>query len=144
MLFTNSDGACRGNPGPGAIGVLLRREGNIILKFSQKIGNLVTNNICEYEALIKALELVKQVGEKEVTCFVDSELVVKQILGEYKIKDHKLVPLFLKAQKLIDDFDKISFKHSSREDKFQKIADEIVNAELNKHGHYKKFPRRKR
>jgi ribonuclease HI len=114
------------------------------LKFSQKIGNLVTNNICEYEALIKALELVKQVGEKEVTCFVDSELVVKQILGEYKIKDHKLVPLFLKAQKLIDDFDKISFKHSSREDKFQKIADEIVNAELNKHGHYKKFPRRKR
>jgi ribonuclease HI len=143
MIYTNSDGGCRGNPGPGAIGVIIRRDDDVIMKYAQKIGNFLTNNICEYEALIKALELAKKVTDKEVTCILDSELVVKQLLGEYKVRNHKLLPLFLKVHKLIDNFEKVSFKHASRWDDNQQLADEILNKELEKHGHYKKFKKRK-
>ena len=144
MIFTNSDGGCRGNPGPGAIGVLVRDEGTILIRYAEKIGNFITNNIAEYEALIKALELAQKVTRKEVTCVLDSELVVKQLLGEYKVKDRKLLPLFLKVHKLIDQFEKVIFKHASRWDDFQRIADEILNDELIKHGHYKKYPRKRK
>ncbi len=143
MIYTNSDGGCRGNPGPGAIGVIIRKDDEILMKYAQKIGNFVTNNICEYEALIKALELAKKITAKEITCILDSELVVKQLLGEYRVKNPKLLPLFLKVHKLIDEFEKVSFEHASRWDKFQQVADEILNKELEKHGHYKKIPRRK-
>ena len=57
MIYSNSDGGARGNPGPGAIGVVIRKEGNILMKYGDYIGSLVTNNVAEYEALIKALEL---------------------------------------------------------------------------------------
>jgi ribonuclease HI len=143
MIYTNSDGGCRGNPGPGAIGVVVRRDEEIIIKYAAKIGNFVTNNVTEYEALIKALELAKKVTSKEVTCILDSEVVVKQLLGEYRVRDKKLVPLFLKVHKLIDSFEKVSFQHTSRWDKYQQVADEILNEELIKHGHYKKYPRKK-
>jgi len=143
MIYTNSDGGCRGNPGPGAIGVIIRRDDDVIMKYAQKIGNYLTNNICEYEALIKALELAKKVTDKEITCILDSELVVKQLLGEYKVKNPKLLELFLKVHKLIDGFEKVSFKHASRWDENQQLADKILNEELEKHGHYKKIPRRK-
>lgn len=129
MIQTNSDGGSRGNPGPGAIGVVVRREGQIIVKYSQKIGKNVTNNIAEYEALIKALELAMRI-DKEVTCHLDSELVVKQLLGEYKVRNRKLLPLFLKVQKLQDNFDKVVYKHVSRWDTFQQIADELLNLEF--------------
>lgn len=138
MLYTNSDGGARGNPGPGAIGVIVRDEGKILMKYSAFIGKYVTNNIAEYEALIRALELALKFG-KEVTCILDSELIVKQLLGEYKVKNPALMEYFLKAQKLIDKFDKISFKHSPREDQFQQIADELVNDELESKGFKKKI-----
>ncbi len=137
IIFTNSDGGARGNPGPGAIAVIVREDGNILMKYSGFIGERVSNNIAEYEALIKALELGLKFG-KEVTCVLDSELVVKQMLGEYRVKNPQLLELFLKAQKLIDKFDKVKFKCVSREDKFQIIADELVNEELDNKG-YRKY-----
>ena len=137
MIFTNSDGGCRGNPGPGAIGVVVRDEKTILTKYSAFIGRRVTNNIAEYEALIKALELASKFG-KEVTCFLDSELVVNQLLGKYKVKNSNLLPLFLKVQKLQDNFEQIIYKHVMRWDNYQKIADEILNEELSKRGFYKK------
>ncbi|MCF7910704.1 ribonuclease HI family protein [Candidatus Pacearchaeota archaeon] len=138
MLCTNSDGGARGNPGPGAIGVVVRDGERILTKYSAFIGRQVTNNIAEYEALIKALELAADFKDKELTCFLDSELVVKQLLGKYKVKNPKLIPLFLKVQKLQENFDKIIYKHVSRWDKFQRLADEILNDELAKRGFYKK------
>jgi ribonuclease HI len=132
MIFTNSDGGARGNPGPGAIGVIVRSDGEILTKYSAKIGNFVTNNIAEYEALIKALELALNYTDKEVMCFLDSELVVKQLMGEYRVRDQKLIPLFLKVQKLQENFDKIIYKYVSRENEFQKIVDKLLNKELDK------------
>jgi len=142
MIYTNSDGGARGNPGPGAIGVIVREEDKILIRHREKIGNFITNNIAEYEALIKALELASKITTKEVTCILDSELIVKQLLGEYKVKNPKLIPLFLKVQKLQEKFEKIKYKHAPREDKYQIIVDEMLNEELDRLG-YKKFIRNK-
>ena len=78
MIFTNSDGGSRGNPGEGAIGVLVRNNDSIIEMYSEKIG-VVTNNIAEYKALIKALEIASKHTKDELTCVLDSELFVKQL-----------------------------------------------------------------
>ena len=140
MIYTNSDGGSRGNPGPGAIGVIVREDGKILTKYSAGIGKLVTNNVAEYEALIKALELASNHTNKEITCYLDSELVVKQLLGEYRVRNPKLLELFLKVQKLQENFEKIIYKHVSREDNFQQIVDELLNVELDNAG-YKRYRR---
>lgn len=132
MIYTNSDGGARGNPGPGAIGVIIRRDEEILTKFSAKIGKYITNNVAEYEALIKALELASKFTQEEITCVLDSELVVKQLLGEYKVKNPGLIPLFLKVQKLQENFKKIKYVHVNRENKFQVIVDELLNNELDR------------
>jgi len=137
MIYTNSDGGARGNPGPGAIGIIIRKDGKILVKYSLMIGSYVTNNIAEYEALIKALQLASE-HTKEVTCILDSELVVKQLLGEYKVRNPRLLELFLKVQKEQEKFDVVRYKCVSRENKFQQIADELLNEELEKHGFKKK------
>ena len=130
MIYTNSDGGSRGNPGPGAIGVVIRKEENILEMYGEKIGN-VTNNVAEYKALIKALELASKHTD-ELTCFLDSELIVKQLLGEYKVRNEKLLPLFLEVQKLQENFKKIRYIHVSRWDKFQQMADNLLNMELDR------------
>jgi ribonuclease HI len=138
MIYTNSDGGARGNPGPGAIGVIVRDDDKILIKHSSVVGKFVTNNVCEYEALIKALELASKVTNKEVTCFLDSEIVVKQLLGEYRVRHPNMLELFLKVQKLIENFERVKFEHVSREDEYQKMADKILNKELDKEGFYKR------
>jgi ribonuclease HI len=130
MIYTNSDGGALGNPGPGAIGVLVRNDGKILTQYSSKIGDFVTNNIAEYEGLIKALELAREHTDDELTCVLDSQLVVKQLLGEYAVKDRKLLELFLKVQKLQDNFKKITYVHVSRWDRFQQLADGLLKEEL--------------
>lgn len=129
MIYTNSDGGARGNPGPGAIGVLVRHDDSILEVYSEKIGN-VTNNTAEYKALIKAMEIASKHTKEELTCVLDSELIVKQLLGEYKVKDEKLMKLFLEVQKLQDNFEKIKYIHVSRWDPFQQIVDNLLNTEL--------------
>lgn len=142
MIYANSDGGARGNPGPGAIGVIIRKDNEILTKYSQFIGRNVTNNIAEYEALIKALELASKFTKDEVTCILDSELVVKQLLGKYKVRNTRLLELFLEVQKIQENFKRIKYEHVSRFDKFQQIADEILNEELDKEvGPRKKFYR---
>ena len=135
MIYTNSDGGARGNPGPGAIGVIVRDDEKILTKHSSIVGNYVTNNIAEYEGLIKALELGSQFTQDKITCILDSELVVKQLLGEYKVKNPKLMELFLKVQKLQENFKVVEYKHVSRWDKYQQLADELLNQELDNSGY---------
>ncbi len=144
MICTNSDGGARGNPGPGAVAAIVRKQGNILTKSSKFIGENTTNNVAEYEGLILALELASHVTKNELTCFLDSELVVKQLLGEYKVKNERILPLFLKVQKLQENFKKIKYIHVPRTDKFQKIVDEILNEELDNQGYRKqRFIRKK-
>jgi ribonuclease HI len=131
MIYTNSDGGSRGNPGQGAIGVLVRENESIITMHSEKIGN-VTNNIAEYRSLIKALELASKHTKTELTCFLDSELVVKQLLGKYRVKNKKLLQLFLEVQRLQENFKKIKYVHVRRNDNFQQIVDALLNIELDK------------
>lgn len=131
MIYTNSDGGSRGNPGPAAIGIIVRKDGEILTKYSSKIG-ITTNNVAEYEALIKALELASKKTNKELTCLLDSELIVKQLMGEYQVRNPKLMELFLKVQKLQEKFEKVRYIHVSRWNKFQMVADGLLNEELDK------------
>ena len=129
MIYTNSDGGSRGNPGQGAIGVLIRDNENIIEMYNEKIG-IVTNNVAEYLALIKALKLAEKYTKDELTCFLDSELIVKQLLGKYRVKNKNLLQLFLRVQKLQENFKKIRYLHVKRYDEFQQIADALLNIKL--------------
>ena len=131
MITINTDGGARGNPGPAAIGIVFRNEKNeIIGKYSQILRGRLTNNVAEYWGLIKSLELAKEYGYKEIICCMDSELIIKQLLGEYRVKNPFLKELFLKVQKLQENFDKIIYKHVNRKDPFQKTADYLLNQEL--------------
>ena len=133
MIYINSDGGARGNPGPAAIGIVIREDNEIIGKYSEKLKGRFTNNIAEYFGLIKALQLALTYGYKEITCYLDSELIVKQLLGEYRVKNPRLIELFLRVQKLQENFNKIVYKHVKRKDPFQKIADYLLNQELDKY-----------
>lgn len=132
MIYTNSDGGSRGNPGPGAIGVIIREDDKILEEYGEMLKGTVTNNVAEYEGIIKALERVSKYTQKEITCILDSELVVKQLLGVYKVRNPKMKELFLKVQKLQLRFDKITYIHKPRNDKYQKMADWLLNRELDK------------
>ena len=126
IIYT--DGGSRGNPGPSALGVVVTEEsGKVLKEYSHYLGE-VTNNQAEYEAVIFALQKAKQLGIKEVELRVDSELIGRQLLGMYKIKDPDLQPLFLKAWNLRLDYDKVDIKIIPREQ--NKKADKLVNREL--------------
>jgi len=126
IIYT--DGGSRGNPGPSALGVVVTEEsGKVLKEYSHYLGE-VTNNQAEYEAVIFALQKAKQLRIKEVELRVDSELIGRQLLGMYKIKDPDLQPLFLKAWNLRLDYDKVDIKIIPREQ--NKKADKLVNREL--------------
>ncbi len=127
-FITYTDGGARGNPGPAAIGgVVIEKQTNIKTPFHKYIGK-TTNNQAEYQALLHALELAQKKGATEVECFLDSELVVKQLRREYRVKDQELGKLFLNIVKLSVVFSKITFTHIRREK--NKEADALVNKAL--------------
>jgi len=127
-IFT--DGGARGNPGPAAIGIVITDDkGKVLKKYAEYIGS-ATNNQAEYRALIKGLEMAKGLKPQEVLCYLDSELVVKQMKQEYKVKDKDLQPLFIKAWNLAIMLKKVSFHHITRD--LNKEADKLLNLELDK------------
>ncbi len=127
-----TDGGARGNPGPAAIGVVISNGLKIIKEYGKAIGE-ATNNVAEYSAVVSALEiLAKSLGEKskftEVLIKADSELIVKQLKGEYKVKDPDLQKLYIKVYNLRQKFGKIDYTHIPREQ--NKRADQLVNEAL--------------
>lgn len=124
-LFT--DGGSRGNPGPGAIGGVLIHNEKIIETFSEVIGNC-TNNQAEYRAIIRGIQIAVNLNIKELECFLDSELVVKQLNREFKVKDKDLAVFFVRVWNMKQNFKKITFIHIFRED--NKLADKLVNEAL--------------
>jgi ribonuclease HI len=129
-LITYTDGGARGNPGPAGIGIVILDGERVVDSFGRYIGE-TTNNQAEYRALIAALERTSELGAKEVECRLDSELVVKQMLREYKVRDKDLQTLYLRAYNLTTGFKKISFRHVRRE--FNAAADAEVNAAIDRH-----------
>lgn len=126
-----SDGGARGNPGPAGIGVVCYDVSNRELwKYKKYIGNK-TNNQAEYIALIHGLERALSAGAKRVDCFLDSELVTKQMKREYRVKNKDLESLFVKAWNLTTMFFYVRFFHIRREK--NKIADSLVNEALDEH-----------
>jgi len=124
-LILHSDGGARGNPGPAGIGaVLTTATGEVIAEISRYIGK-TTNNQAEYRALLAGLEKAKDLQVKDVVCYLDSELIVKQLKGEYKVKNADLKPLVASIHDLVTYFKEISFTHVPRAQ--NKHADALVN-----------------
>lgn len=126
VIFT--DGGARGNPGPAAIGAVVGGK-----KYGEYIGE-ATNNVAEYKALVFALKKAKallgksKAKETELECYMDSELLMKQLTGQYKIEDGDLQPLWLEIWNLKLDFKSVTFQHIPREK--NKEADRMVNEAL--------------
>ena len=134
-LRVYSDGASRGNPGPSAIAfIVLGEDGKILKRYSEYVG-LRTNNQAEYEALISALKFVSGLPGREVVCYMDSELVVKQLNGEYRVRNPILEILWLKVHELSQGFEKISFVHVPRTDVYIQVADRLANQALDRAGY---------
>lgn len=117
-----SDGASSGNPGSSGIGYVIISEGDDV-EGSEHIG-VATNNVAEYAALIKGMERAISMGVTELEALLDSELVVKQLRGEYRVKNANLKPLFKKAQELSARFSRVSFAHIPREENHR--ADDLA------------------
>ena len=121
----NTDGGARGNPGPAGIGAVLRdEEGEVIGEIARGIGQ-ATNNVAEYTALIEGLEMARKLGVTEIDIRVDSELLVNQLLGNWKIKSDGLRPLAVKARSLMSRFDGFTIEHVRRE--LNAEADKLAN-----------------
>lgn len=127
MVHLYCDGASRGNPGVSSFGIVVQNENSVLLEYSQCIG-LATNNIAEWTALKIGLEKVLELGEKEVKVFMDSELVVRQMLGVYRVKDKKLKNFYQEVNLLKMKFEKFEIEHIPREK--NKRADELANKAL--------------
>jgi len=124
-----ADGASRGNPGPAAIGAVIKDErGRLIASISQRIGK-VTNNQAEYRAIITALEEADRLGAKQVDIKMDSELVVKQINGEYRVKKATLKPLYQQVKQRQGQLKGFTITHILRQQNIE--ADKLANKALN-------------
>lgn len=136
-LFT--DGGSRGNPGQAAIGCVLEdaARGIILREHCERIG-VETNNVAEYRALIEGLKITKHYHPNRLVCHLDSELIVKQLSGEYQVKMPTLKPFFEEIRELSVEFPSISFVHVPRNDNHR--ADALVNKALDEHPipHYEK------
>ncbi len=125
-MVLNTDGGARGNPGPSAAGIVLRdNEGNILLEQGRYLG-IGTNNEAEYQAIIFGFETAYKTNpHNSLTCILDSELVVNQLKGLYKVKNARLAVLYKKTKELEAKFKRVEYKHVLRTQ--NKEADAIVN-----------------
>lgn len=121
------DGAARGNPGPAACAFVLERPGHAPIEQAQRLGT-ATNNVAEYTGLIHALQKAAELGGQRLHILSDSELMVKQINGEYRVKNADLKLLYEQALDLMDRFESVSLRHVRREE--NKRADALCNEAL--------------
>ncbi len=133
-LRTYTDGGARGNPGPAAIGVLIcDSNGEILMEHSATIGE-ATNNVAEYKALIEGMKKAKELNATDLDCFLDSELVVKQLRGEYRLKHFNMQKLYDEVQQVRRSFASVSYTHVPREESNMRRADQLVNYALDQAG----------
>jgi ribonuclease HI len=127
-LRVNVDGGARGNPGPAAIAAVVQDgSGGVLEERSEAIG-IATNNVAEYRALLLGIERAAALGAKSLELVGDSELIVRQVKGEYKVKDENLRELHRQVQEALDGFAEWSIRHVRREENAE--ADRLVNEKL--------------
>ena len=127
-VVVNVDGGARGNPGPAAVAAVAADPlGEVLAERNAYIGE-TTNNVAEYRALLLGLDLARELGAREVEVINDSELVAKQISGEYRVKHAGLKPLYLEAMQALRAFDRGSVRSVRRESNTR--ADALVNEAL--------------
>jgi ribonuclease HI len=119
------DGAARGNPGPAGCGAVIYDENGVVVKQLSRYLGHTTNNVAEYEGLLMGLEALLQLGRKHIVVQSDSELLVRQLNGQYRVKDEKLKVLFERAMTLLRQFDSYRILHVGRE--LNKLADRLAN-----------------
>ena len=137
-LMVFSDGGARGNPGPAAVAfIALNAEGVAVQADACYLG-VRTNNQAEYEALLMALKFAAEYNAQEVVCHLDSELVAKQLNGEYTVKNLELQKLWRQVQELRENFKKISFVNVPRSNPCIARADALVNRTLDEQRRYNK------
>jgi ribonuclease HI len=129
-LTLEFDGGARGNPGPAGIGVVVRaKDGTELVTLGRFIGR-ATNNVAEYRALITALQKAKELGATRIAIRGDSELVVKQMKGEYRVKNEALRDLYDEAQSLLRQFEHASIEHNYRNK--NALADKLANLAMDR------------
>jgi ribonuclease HI len=119
-----TDGGARGNPGPAGAGFVLERDSEVVVSGGAYLGE-TTNNVAEYEALIWGLENALDQEVASLTVYCDSELVVRQMAGTYRVKDAKLKPLFARTSTLVSTLGDVSIEHVRREE--NTAADALAN-----------------
>ncbi len=125
-----TDGACSGNPGPGAIGVIVLDENNQeVATYKECIGE-TTSNRAEYLALVRGLELAAGICRKRVVCFSDSELLVKQLNRTWRIKNKELLKLNLEVNNRVKLFEEVIFQHINRKNQYISKADKLTKEAL--------------
>jgi ribonuclease HI len=128
----STDGGARGNPGPAAYGYVLETDdGTVLAAHGEAIG-VATNNVAEYSALVAGLEKAAELGVDELEVISDSELLVHQMRGEWKVKNEALRELWREAIRLATRFDRISYRAVRRE--HNELADRLVNEALDAAG----------
>ncbi len=120
-----TDGACRGNPGPAGAGVLILDANQAVVNEAQLFLGETTNNVAEYRALLLALDRLLELGAEKILIRSDSELMIKQLKGEYRVKNEKLVSLFEKARRQLKAFPEYTLEHVRRE--YNREADRLAN-----------------
>jgi len=130
-----SDGGARGNPGPAAIGVLVCDEQGNPLREHQEVIGETTNNVAEYTGVIIGLELSKELGLDEVDYFGDSQLTVRQLSGQYRVKTPHIKELYLKAKSREREFKRVSYTQIPRTHDKIRYVDKLVNRALDEAGY---------
>lgn len=131
IVHVFTDGGARGNPGPAGIGAVVKSEDGLILQEGQAYIGETTNNQAEYRAIILGLNLAKEQGAQKVHMFMDSELAVKQLNREYKVKNVDLAERFIEVWNLAQGFEQVTFSHVRRAK--NKEADALVNKAIDAH-----------
>jgi ribonuclease HI len=127
-VVVNVDGGARGNPGPAAVAAVVHDgSGGVLAERSETIGE-ATNNVAEYRAMLLGIALARELGASEVELIGDSELIVKQVQGKYKVKQDHLRPLHTKVRDELRGFDRWSVRNVPRAENAR--ADELVNEAL--------------
>jgi len=127
-IVVNVDGGARGNPGPAAIAAVLQEPGGAVLEETAERIGTATNNVAEYRALLLGIERAAAIGATELELVGDSELIVRQVNGEYKVKDATMRELHGEVKKALSGFEAWSIRHVRREDNAE--ADRLVNEAL--------------
>lgn len=131
-LILETDGAARGNPGLAGAGIIIKDDNGHVLETIGKFLGVSTNNQAEYQALIAGLEAVERYQPDEVTVKMDSELVVKQMNGQYRVRHPEIIPLFSQAVELAAKLPHVTFQHIPREQ--NPGADRVANVAIDTRG----------